>query len=87
MKVWLHLSSEHSGFDLDTIRMPRGHNLLHIVATTNLTGGAEDILSQGYRSLLEKPATDGKQDWPLLFAVQARNWKMVKIFMEAMNPK
>lgn len=86
MEVWLKLSTEHR-LDLDTIRMPRGENLLHIVATTHLTEGAEEILLLGYQSLLEKPATDGEQDWPLLYAVQGKNWRMVKIFMEALSPK
>ena len=66
--------------------MSTGDNLLHFVAKNHLAEKAEEILLLGYQSLLEQPATDGN-DWPLFYAVQNKDWRMVKIFMEALNPK
>lgn len=70
--------------DLDSLK---GENPLHFVAKHGFTEAAEEILSLGYQSLLQKPATKGKKDWPLLYAVEKSSWRMVKLFMEALSPR
>ena len=73
-----------SAINFSTFRPKRG-NALHVACKIGLTEMAKEILSQGYQRLLLEPATYGEKYVPLYLAWKEKQWRMVKVFLEALH--
>ena len=60
-------------------------NILHAAAKFGLAESAKEALAQGYYGMLLEPDHGKPNSWPLVYAVENREWSTLKVILETLN--